>query len=209
MRCNHLWGIGTVILLASLVGGCDKFGTSQQTPEPAETPSDTALKKISYMTSDNTGPHGRKLYSHLEEAKTCGDLELAMRWNRPPNVAGGQFGMKMVYLTGSVSADLPNDTEVFISASIEKGDPLVAGGEAWLLKMKDGSLAQAAEMANLLEKQDQDTQVGKLGALEKPNKPGRAFCGQAVFQGLRGKDPAQDEKKIPLFSMLYAMDRAK
>lgn len=209
MRYNHRWGIGAVLLLASLAGGCDKFGTSQETPEPAQTPSDKDLQKISYMTSDNTGPHGRKVYSHLQEAKTCGDLEIAMRWNRPPNVAGGQFGMKMIYLTGSVPADLPNDSEVFIAASIEKGDPLVAGGEAWLLKMKDGSLAQAAEMPDLLQKQDQDSEVGKLAALEKPNKPGRAFCGQAVFQGRRGKDPVQDERKIPLFSMLYAVDRAK
>jgi hypothetical protein len=209
MRYNPALRIGALILVASLTGGCDKLGMGSTAPEPAETPTDTALKKISYMTSANTGPQGRKQYDHLEEAKSCGDLELAMRWNRPPNVAGGPFSKKMIYLTDSIPADLPKDSEVFIVASIEKGDPLMVGGEAWILKMKDGSLAQAAEMSNFIEKQEQDTQGGKLVTLDKPNKPGRAFCGRAAYQGLNGKDPVQDGKKIPLFSMLYAMDRDK
>jgi hypothetical protein len=209
MRYNPALRIGALILLVSLTGGCDKLGMGNEPTEPAETPTDTALQKISYMTSANTGPQGRKQYDHLEQAKSCGDLELAMRWNRPPNVAGGPFSKKMIYLTDSIPADLPKDSEVFIVASIEKGDPLVAGGEAWILKMKDGSLAQAAEMSNFIEKQEQDTQGGKLVTLDKPNKPGRAFCGRAAYQGLNGKDPVQDGKKIPLFSMLYAMDRDK
>jgi hypothetical protein len=209
MRYSCALRIAAMILLASLTGGCDKFGMGNKPTEPAETPTDTAQRKISYMTSANTGPQGRKQYDHLEEAKSCGDLELAMRWNRPPNVAGGPFSKKMIYLTDSIPADLPKDSEVFIVASIEKGDPLVAGGEAWILKMKDGSLAQAAEMSNFIEKQEQDTQGGKLVTLDKPNKPGRAFCGRAAYQGLNGKDPVQDGKKIPLFSMLYAMDRDK
>jgi hypothetical protein len=199
--------IGVVVLLAGLTGGCDKLGMGSNQTGPAETPSETALQKISYMTSANTGPQGRKQYDHLEQAKSCADLELAMRWNRPPNVAGGPFSKKLIYLTDTIPADLPKDSEVYLVASIEKGDPLVAGGEAWILKMKDGTLAQAAEMADFIEKQEQQTQGGKLVTLDKPNKPGRAFCGRAAYQGLNGKDPAQAEKKIPLFSMLYAMDR--
>jgi hypothetical protein len=198
-----------MLLLASLAVGCDQLGIGHEPTEPARTPSEAALQKISYMTAANTGPQGRKLYNHLEQAKSCGDLELAMRWNRPPNVAGGPFSKNLVYLTDTIPADLSKDAEVFIVATIEKGDPLVAGGEAWILAMKDGTRAQAAEMANFMEKQDQDTQGGKVVALEKPNKPGRAFCGQAVYQGLNGKDPAQSERKIALFSMLYAMDRDK
>jgi hypothetical protein len=209
MRYNASLRVGAILLLASLAGGCDKIGLGQKATGPAEVPSDSDLQKIGYMTSANSGPQGRKVYNHLEEAKSCGHLETAMRWNRPPNVVGGPFSKQMVYLTSTIPADLPKDAEVFIVATIEKGDPLVAGGEVWLLKMKDGSLAQAAEMANFLEKQEQDTQGGKLLALDKPNKPGRAFCGQAVYQGLNGKDPMQDEKKIPLFSMLYAADRDK
>lgn len=209
MRYTPSLRIGALILLASLAGGCDKFGVGNKAPEAAETPTEAALHKIDYMTTADTGPQGRKQYDHLEQAKSCADLELAMRWNRPPNVAGGPFSKKMVYLTDSIPADLPKDSEVFIIASIEKGDPLVAGGEAWILKMKDGTLVQAAEMANFIEKQEQETQGSKLVTLDKPNKPGRAFCGRAAYQGLNGKDPAQAEKKIPLFSMLYAIDRDK
>jgi hypothetical protein len=209
MRYNPALRIGAIILMASLAGGCDKLGMGKRPLEPAETPSEAALHKIGYMTTADTGPQGRKQYDHLEQAKSCADLELAMRWNRPPNVAGGPFSKKMVYLTDSIPSDLPKDSEVFIVASIEKGDPLVAGGEAWILKMKDGTWVQAAEMANFIEKQEQETQGSKLVTLDKPNKPGRAFCGRAAYQGLNGKDPSQAEKKIPLFSMLYAVDREK
>jgi hypothetical protein len=208
MKYNPALKIGALLLLAGL-GGCDQLGMAKKAVGPPEVPSDADLQKISYMTSADSGPQGRKVYNHLEEAKTCAHLETAMRWNRPPNVAGGPFSKQMVYLTTTVPADLPNDSEVFLVASIEKGDPLVAGGEAWILKMRDGSLVQAAEMADLMQKQEQSTQGGKLVALDKPNKPGRAFCGQAVYQGVKGKDPMQNEKKIPLFSMLYAVDRDK
>jgi hypothetical protein len=209
MKYNVALQIGAVLLLASL-GGCDQFGMGKKVAAgPAEVPSDSLLQKIGYMTSANSGPQGRKVYDHLEQARSCAHLETAMRWNRPPNVAGGLFNKQMVYLTNTVPADLPKESEVFIVATIEKGDPLVAGGEVWLLKMKDGSLVQAAEMADHLEKQEQDTQGAKLPALDKPNKPGRAFCGQAVYQGLNGKDPMQDDKKIPLFAVLYAVDRDK
>jgi hypothetical protein len=209
MNYTFAMRMGAVLLLASL-GGCDQLGMAKKAVGPAEVPSDGELQKISYMTTANSGPQGRKTYSHLWEAKTCADFETAMRWNRPPNVAGGPFSKQMIYLTGTVPADLPSDAEVFIVGSIEKGDPLVAGGEAWILKMHDGSLVQAAEMADFIQKQEQDTQGNsKQVALDKPNKPGRAFCGQAVYQGLKGKDPMQDEKKIPLFSMLYAIDREK
>jgi hypothetical protein len=197
-------------LLAAGLAGCDQFGAAKKALGPPEVPSDAELQKISYMTAENSGPKGRKSYTHLWEAKTCSDLETAMRWNRPPNVVGGSFSKMMVYLTDTVPADLPEDSEVFIRGSIEKGDQLVAGGWAWILKMKDGSLVQAAEMQDFITKQDQET-VGNSKALtlDKPSKPGRAFCGQAAFQGVKGKDPNQEDKKIPLFSMLYAIDREK
>jgi hypothetical protein len=209
MKNSKALRVGTW-LLALALGGCDQFGAAKKAMGPPEVPSDAELKKISYMTAENSGPQGRKTYTHLWEAKTCADFETAMRWNRPPNVRGGSFGMQMVYLTDTVPADLPKDSEVFLRGTIEKGDPLVAGGWAWIVKMKDGSLVQAAEMQDFITKQDQET-VGnsKAMTLDKPSKPGRAFCGQAAYQGLNGKDPNQEDKKIPLFSMLYAIDREK
>jgi hypothetical protein len=199
--------IAAFILSAGLAG-CDQFGAAKKAMGPPEVPSDAELQKISYMTAENSGPQGRKTYTHLWKAKTCADFETAMRWNRPPNVVGGSFGKQMVYLTDAVPADLPTDSEVFIRGTIEKGDQLVAGGWAWILKMKDGSLVQTAEMQDFITKQDQET-VGnsKAMTLDKPSKPGRAFCGQGVFQGMKGKDPNQADGKIPLFSMLYAIDR--
>ena len=209
MTYSKSLSIGAFLLAAGLAG-CDQFGVAKKAVGPPEVPSDTELKKISYMTAESSGPQGRKSYTHFWEAKTCPDFETAMRWNRPPNVVGGAFGKQMVYLTDTVPADLPADSEVFIRATIEKGDPLVAGGEAWILKMKDGSRVQAAEMQDFITKQDQETAGNsKAMTLDKPNRPGRAFCGQAVFQGMRGKDPNQEDKKIPLFSMLYAVDREK
>jgi hypothetical protein len=116
----------------------------------------------------------------------------------------------MVYLADTVPADLPKESEVFIRGTIERGDQLVAGGWAWIVKMHDGSLLQAAEMQDFITKQDQETAGNsKAMTLDKPSKPGRAFCGQAVFQGVKGKAPNDEGKKIPLFSMLYAIDREK
>jgi hypothetical protein len=201
--------IGALALAAALAG-CDQFGGAKKALGPPEVPSDAQLKKISYMTAENSGPQGRKSYTHLWQARTCADLETAMRWNRPPNVAGGSFGKQMVYLVDTVPADLPTDSEVFIRGTIEKGDQLVAGGWAWIVKMKDGSLLQAAEMQDFITKQDQET-VGnsKAMTLDRPGNPGRGFCGQGVFQGMKGKAPNQEGQKIPLFSMLYAIDRDK
>jgi hypothetical protein len=196
---------GAFLLLAGLTG-CDQ---ASKVVGPPEVPSDAELQKISYMTMAD-GSQGRKTYTQLWEARTCSDLETAMRWNRPPNVAGGSFGKRLVYLTNTIPADLKDESEVFIVASIEKGDPLVAGGEVWLLKMRDGSLAQAAETADFLTQQEAQTAGSpNQAALTKPNKPGRAFCGHGAFQGVRGKDPMQEEKKIPLFSMFYTIDRDK
>ena len=199
-----------VFLVAAGLAGCDQLGGAKKAMGPPEVPSDAQLKKISYMTAENSGPQGRKSYTHFWEAKSCADFETAMRWNRPPNVAGGSFGKQMVYLTDTVPADLPENSEVFIRGTIEKGDQLVAGGWAWILKMTDGSRVQAAEMQDFITKQDQET-VGnsKAMTLDKPSKAGRVVCGQAVFQGMKGKDPNQEDKKIPLFSMLYAIDREK
>lgn len=209
MRAWNSLSISACVLVLGLAG-CDQFGAAKKALGPPEVPSDAQLKKISYMSAETSGPQARKAYTHLWEAKTCSDLETAMRWNRPPNVPGGSFGKQMVYLTQTVPPDLPADSEVFIRATIEKGDPLVAGGEAWILKMKDGTVVQAAEMADFIQKQEQDTAGNsRAAALDKPNKPGRIFCGHAVFQGMKGKDPNQADKKIPLFSMLYAIDREK
>jgi hypothetical protein len=211
MRRNLTFRVGTVILLANLAGGCDKLGIGNEAPVADGAPAEQDLQKISYMSAADAGPKGRKLYSRFEEAKTCGDFELAMRWNRPPNIETGPFKKKMVYLTAGIPADLPKDSEVFITGKIEIWDPLTAGGAGWHLRMQDGTAAQAIETVNFWEKQEQDSQDSqdkKRVAFLKPNKPGRAFCGQAVYQGLAGKDPGQD-KPIPLFSVLFAMDRDK
>src|SRR3569832_1334202 len=106
-------------LLAAGLTGCDQLGGAKMALGPPEVPADAAIKKISYMTAENTGPQGRKSYNHLWQAKTCEDFETAMRWNRPPNVPGGSFGKQMVYLTDTVPADLREDSEDFIRGTIE------------------------------------------------------------------------------------------
>lgn len=206
MRHPLPWQVSAIILLAGVTAGCDKLGIGNKTTEPEAVPTEQELNRISYMSAGSSGPNGRRKYEHLEEAKTCGDLELAMRWNRPPNVAGGVFDTKMVYLTSGIPADLPKDSEVFIAAKIESGDALSVGGELWYLKMADGTRVQAAEPANFWEQQAVVAQDNKLVAIVKPGKPGRAFCGQGVYQGLTGKMPDHDTM-IPQVSIMFAMDR--
>jgi hypothetical protein len=210
MRHNLFLRAATVVLVTGAAGSCDQLGMGKKVAEPPQVPSQQQLDKISYLPAETTGPNGRKVYGPFSKAKTCGDYEVAMRWNRPPNIAGGPFGKQMVYLIDSVPADLPKDAEVFLTGTIVKGHPIVAGGQAWYVRMKDGTLVQSAEMANYIEKQEQESQGDKLAALNQPNKPGRIFCGHGIYQGVLGKDPDNGEdKKVPLFSMLYAMDRDK
>jgi hypothetical protein len=209
MRHSLPLRIAPVLFLAGLTCGCDQLGIGNKTPEPDGAPAEQELQKISYMSSSDSDARSRKLYGHYEEAKTCGDFELAMRWNRPPNVAGGVFHKKVVYLTAGVPEDLPKDSEVFITGTIEKASSLGSGALAWHLRMSDGTLAQVVEMQNFLQKQEQAAQDGKWVALDKPNKPGRVFCGQGVYQGVFGRDPEHPETPIPLISLLFAMDRER
>jgi hypothetical protein len=209
MRHSLSLKLAAVVLLAGMACGCDQFGMGNKAPEPDGAPAPQELQKIGYMSSSDSQPNGRKLYSHYEEAKTCGDFELALRWNRPPNVPGGVFHRKIVYLTSTVPADLPKDTEVFITARIERGDNLSSGALGWHLRMQDGTAVQAIEMQSFLEKQEQVAQDRKFIALQKPNKAGRTFCAQGVYQGAVGKDSDAPGKEIPLVSILFAMDREK
>jgi hypothetical protein len=198
-----------IALFLISLAACQKLGMGNTADGPDGAPTEQELKKIAYMSSANSGPQGRKLYDHLEEAKTCADYELAMRWNRPPNVEGGLFHKKLNYLTSGVPADLPKESEVLIRARIEKTDTMTAGGFVWILSMPDGTRIQAAETADFLQKQDQVALDNKkYTALVKPNKVGRAFCGQGIYQGMLGK-AADSDAKIALLSMLFAMDRDK
>jgi len=206
MRVRGWRQLGGLTLLAVMTAGCDKLGIGSHGPAADEAPTEQELKKISYMSSADTGPNGRKIYTLFDEARTCGDFELAMRWNRPPGIEGGPFHLKMVYLRATLPADLPKNTEVFIRATIEEGETLPSGSARWFLRMQDGALVEAVEDAGFMEKQEQAAQENKPSALVNPNTLHRDFCGHGIYQGVAGKDPTKDEK-IPLVAVLYAMDR--
>jgi hypothetical protein len=208
MTLSSSWKVGLVILMTNLMFGCGKPGTGTEAAIADGAPAEEQLQKINYMSSSDSGLKGRKVYDHLQEARTCSDFELAMRWNRPPNVEGGPFHEKLVYVTTQFPKELAKNTEVFITAQIERGEALPSGGAGWLLRMKDGSRLQAVESADFWEKQEQDSQQGKVVALDRPTKPGRAFCGHGVYQGWVGKNREQNDG-TPLISMLFMMDREK
>ncbi len=206
MGCGGASRIALGLVLLAVLSGCDQFHSASSDSGPDGAPTEQELRKIGYMSSTDSGPNARKMYSRFEEAKTCADFELAMRWNRPPNVEGGPFHQKVVYLTSTVPADVPKGAEVFIVATIEKWETLPSGAAGWYLRMADGTLVQAIESAGFWEKQEEASQDGKVVALVSPNVPGRKFCGQGAYQGLGGKHPDQ-EQKLPLVSIFYAMDR--
>ncbi len=206
---KHVFAAGIGALLVLVTGGCDKLGIGHHEQGPDEAPTAQQLQKIAYMSSDDSGPGGRKTYTRFEEAKTCGDFELAMRWNRPPGVEGGSFHQKMVYLDATVPADLPKNTEVFIRGTIQEGDILPSGSGRWFVRMQDGTLVEAVEDSGYMEKEAQAAQENsKQTALVSPEKPHRVLCAHGVYQGVAGKDPSKDAK-IPLVAVLFAMDRKK
>jgi hypothetical protein len=197
----------TLLLLATLLTACDKLGLSGGPQRSKELPTARQLREIRYM-SQAPGPDGRRLFNHLEQAKSCHDLEIAMRWDRPPDVKGGPFDQKMIYLTARVPADLSKDSEVFLSGVIERGQTLPSGGSVWWLKLKDGSEVEAIETAGYEEKQEEAQQNGGIATILHPYTPGRLLCAHGVYQGTTGSSVSQ-QRHVRLISVLFAMDRRR
>ncbi|MGH8327227.1 MAG: hypothetical protein ACRET2_10735, partial [Steroidobacteraceae bacterium] len=172
----------TASALVFLLSGCSKLGLGGKPPQSKQLPSARELKDIRYM-SQAKGPDGRAYYDHLDQAKSCHDLEIAMRWNRPPDIESGPFNQKMVYVASGLPAGLAKNAEVFITGVIKAGRSLSAGGSVWSLKLKDGSEVQAVETAQYAEKQDEAQQAGGHATMLHPYTPGRLLCAYGVYQG--------------------------
>jgi hypothetical protein len=200
--------IAGIVLFAAMLVGCDRLRFNEEPPESTQRPTAPQLKLIAYMSQAKAGPDGRNIFDHLEQAKSCRDFELAMRWNRPPDVQGGPFDKKMVYLSSGIPGDLPKEAEVVIAGRIERGELLSSGSSGWSLRMKDGSEIQAIEPAEYWQKQQQTQAEGGAAAVVKPYTPGRALCGTGIYQGLIGRAPGRPEN-VPLFSVLFVMDRRR
>ncbi|HEX5207319.1 MAG TPA: hypothetical protein VFW10_05950 [Steroidobacteraceae bacterium] len=211
MRSLNLRFFGSVLLLAMLLAGCNKLGLDKlglgRQQHSTELPSAKELKTIHYM-SQSAGPDGRQVFDHLEQAKSCHDLEIAMRWNRPPDMKGGPFNAKMVYLDSAVPASLPKNTEVFISGEIEQGESQPSGSSVWALKLKDGSELQAIESTEYVQKQAEAQQEGGQATMVHPYTHGRALCAYGIYQGNSGLSLDQ-KQHVPLVSVLFAMDRRR
>lgn len=204
MRNLTVRSVVTALLLAIPLAGCSKLGLGGK-PAAPELPSARQLKYIRYM-SQAPGPAGRKIFDHLSQARTCYDLQVAMRWDRPPNVKGGPFDDKMVYVSSGFPADLPKNSEVFLSGVIEQGQTLPSGGSVWAVKLKSGQEIQAVETSQYAVKQDEAQQSGGRPTMVHPYTPGRMLCGYGVYQGDSGM-ALNGHGHVPLVSILFAMDR--
>ena len=208
MRSLIVKSAGAALLLgAVLLGGCSKLGLGGQKTQSTELPSARQLKAISYM-SQSPGPDGRRLYDHLEQAKSCHDLEIAMRWNRPPDIKAGPFNQKMVYVSSGIPAGLSKSAEVFLTGTIRAGQTMSSGGSVWSLKLPDGSEVQAVESAEYTEKQEEAQQAGGHATMLHPYTPGRLLCVYGVYQGRIGTG-LNGKQNVPLVSVLFAMDRLR
>lgn len=212
-RCNRMRNLilqtAAAALLLTLFPGCAKLGLGGPPAPSKELPSAQQLKSISYMSQAATaGPDGRRDYDRLEQAKSCHDLEIAMRWNRPPDVKGGPFNKKMAYVSSGVPADLPKTSEVFITGVIKAGQTMASGGSVWSLRLKDGSELQAVEAPEYTEKQEEAQQSGGNATMLHPYTPGRLLCAYGIYQGNIGMALNQ-HGHVPLVSVLFAMDRRK
>lgn len=207
MRSLIARSAGTALLLAASLAGCDKLGLGSGPTQSKQLPTAQQLKSIAYM-SQATGPDGRHLYDHVEQAKSCHDLELAMRWNRPPDVKGGPFNQRMVYVSSDLPANLSKNSEVFVTGAIKAGQTMSSGGLVWSLKLKDGSEIQAVESAEYAAKEEEAQQGGGLAMMVHPYTPGRLLCAYGVYQGNIGTALDQ-HTRVPLVSVIFAMDRRR
>lgn len=208
MRIITLRTAGTTLLLATMLAGCSKLGLNGKSPQSSQQlPTARQLKSIHYMTQTR-GADGRPVFDHLSQAKTCHDLEIAMRWDRPPDVRGGPFDDKMVYVSRGMPADLAKSSEVFLLGTIKQGQSLPSGGAVWALKMRNGSEVQAVETAQYAEKQEEAQQNGGHATMLHPYTRGRLLCGYGVYQGDIGM-ALNGHGHVPLVSILFAMDRGR
>ncbi len=196
---------GTALALLTLLTGCSKLGLGGEHTQSKDLPTTRQLKTIAYM-SQSRGPDGRSVFDHMDQAKSCHDLEIAMRWNRPPDIKAGPFNQKMVYVSSAMPADLQKHAEVFVIGVIKAGRSLPSGGSVWSLRLRDRSEIQAVETPQYAEKQDEAQQAGGHATMLHPYTPGRLLCAYGVYQGMTGM--ALDQKgHVPLISVLFAMDR--
>jgi hypothetical protein len=205
----------TALALALLLPGCnklslDKLGLGSQPAQSKELPTPRQLKRIAYMSRANSdGKDGRLIYDHLEQAKSCHDLAIAMRWNRPPDIKAGPFDQKMTYISSGMPADLSKTSEVFLTGKIKAGQSMPSGGSAWWLTLPDGSELQAVETPEYSEKQEEaQQQPGAPQTMSHPYTPGRLLCAYGVFQGDIGVAQGNPQH-VPLVSVLFAMDRTR
>lgn len=209
MRNLILRSTGTALLgLATLLTGCSKLGLGHEKTQSTELPTAKQLKSIAYM-SQAPGPDGRRAYDHLEQAKSCHDLEIAMRWNRPPDIKAGPFDEKMTYVAAGIPAGLSKNAEVFLTGVIKAGQTMASGGSVWSLKLKDGSEVQAVEAPEYTEKQEEEQQSGGHATMLHPYTPGRLLCAYGVYQGKIGMPLNPKDGHVPLISILFAMDRVR
>ncbi len=193
--------------LAALAG-CDKLGLSGPTATASHArPSAQQLQSIAYLPQAPAPGTTQHVFEHVDRARTCGDLELAMRWNRPPDIPTGPFHKKLVYVSDGVPEGLPKDSEVFFAGRIEKGESLPSGDSGWIVRLADGSALQAVEAAETWQRQEQEEDSHTSAALVKPYIAGRKLCGHGVYQRLI-QVPGQ-ARPMPLVSMLFVMDRSR
>ncbi len=214
MRSLIVKSVGAALALAVLLPGCnklslDKLGLGGRPTQSKELPTARQLKTIAYMSQAKGGANGRLIYDHLEQAKSCHDFEIAMRWNRPPDIKAGPFDEKMTYVSSSVSASLSKNSEVFVTGRIRAGQSMSSGGSVWSLALPDGSEIQAIETPEYTEKQEEaQQQPGAPATMFHPYTAGRLLCVYGVYQGDIGMALGKPQH-VPLVSVLFAMDRSR
>jgi hypothetical protein len=213
MRSLILKSVAAALSLTVLLAGCDKLGLDKlglggEPTQSKQLPTARQLQAIAYMSQAKDAPNGRLVYDHLEQAKSCHDLEIAMRWNRPPDVKAGPFSQRMTYVAAGVPTDLPKISEVFLTGVIKAGQTMPSGGSVWSLKLSDGSEVQAIETPEYTEKEEEAQQSGGHATMVHPYTPGRLLCVYGVYQGDIGMALNQP-RHVPLVSVLFAMDRAR
>ncbi len=214
MRNLIVKSVAGALALGILLAGCSKLslarlGLGGQPAQSKELPTPRQLKTIAYMSQAKGGQNGRLLYDHPEQAKSCHDLEIAMRWNRPPDIKAGPFNEKMTYISSGVPASLSKASEVFVTGKIKAGQSMSSGGSVWSLTLQDGSEIQAIETPEYAGKQEEaQQQPGAPQTTSHPYTAGRLLCAYGVYQGDIGT-ALDTPQHVPLVSVLFAMDRSR
>lgn len=177
VQYKSIFANATAVIAATLAG-------CSQSAAPVDlnsAPSENDLSPISYMHRDRSNQFDR-----LNEAKSCNDMQLAVRWNhlahRDPNENRPQWHQSIAkFGSGDDLVAVSANQTVFFSGTITQFAENKEVGGIWDFETADGNVLRGVMLKDFVnDVLTEDQRNPKHPYFIKPIMKGRALCGIAT-----------------------------